>query len=147
MIHDESAEVGDKNPTAIGINAYHAIGDIRHAMRAASSGEHGIKRVSDESDIGDAADKIASVCTRLAGRQIVHYRRAETVRTDFRNARASNVGCVRTNRWDDLVASAIARIQAASSSLCDIKKAVWAKLQAARIVQSGGKDRDVGRSG
>jgi hypothetical protein len=69
------------------------------------------------------------------------------MRTDFGNARASNVGCVRPNRWDDLVASAVGRVQAASSPLSDIKKAVWAKLQAARIVQSGGKDRDAGRSG
>src|SRR5438874_9450040 len=99
MIHDESAEVGDKNPTAIGINAYHAIGDIRHAMRAASSGEHGIKRVSDEGDVGNTADETASVCTRLVGGQIVHYRATEAVGTDFGNARASNVGCVRPNRW------------------------------------------------
>ena len=134
MIHEELAKVGDKTPTAIGINADHAIRDVRHTMRAASSGEHGVKLVSDESYIGDAAGKIASVRTRLAGRQIVHYRRAETVRTDFGNARASHVGCVRPNRWDDLVASAIARVQAASSSLCDIKVSVWAKLQTTRIV-------------
>src|SRR5437763_16501127 len=116
-------------------------------MRAASAGEHSIKLVSDESDIADATNQTASVCTRLAGWQIVHYRRAETMRTDFGNARASNVGCVRPNRWGDLVASAVGRVQAASSPLSDIKKAVWAKLQAARIVQSGGKDRDAGRSG
>ena len=75
-------------------------------MRAASSGEHGIKLVSDERDIGNATNQTASACTGLAGRQIVHYRRAEAVGADFGNARASNVGCVRPNRWDDLVASA-----------------------------------------
>jgi len=51
--------LGDETPSAIGINAYHAIRDIRHAMRAASSSEHGIKLVSDESDIGHAADQTA----------------------------------------------------------------------------------------
>src|SRR5205823_5789258 len=121
---------------------YHAIRNIRHAMRAASSSEHGIKFVSDESDIGNAANKTAHVRTRLAGRQIVHYRRAEAVWTDFGNARAGNVGCVRPNRWDDLVASAIARVQAATSPFGDIKEPIRAKLQAARIVQSAGKNRD-----
>src|SRR5947207_1456971 len=103
-------------------------------MRAASSSKHSIKLVSDEGDIGNTTNKTAHVRTRLAGRQIVHYCRAETVRTDFGNARASNVGCVWPNRWDDLFASPVARVQAASSALCDIKKPVWAKFQAARIV-------------
>src|SRR5438067_8149606 len=134
MIHEELAKVGDKTPTAICINADHAVGQVWHTMRAASSGEHGVKLVSDESDIGHATNQTAQVRTRLAGRQIVHHRCAETVRTDFGNARASNVGCVRPNRWDDLVASAVCRIQAARSPLSDIKKPVWAKLQAARIV-------------
>jgi len=134
MIHEEPAKVGDKTPTAVGMNAYHAIRDIRHAMRAASSGEHGVKLVSDERDIGNATNQTARACTRLVGRQIIHYRRAEAVGTDFGNASASNVGCVRPNRWDDLVASAVGRVQAASSPFCDIKVAVWAKLQAARIV-------------
>src|SRR5207249_11742255 len=103
-------------------------------MRAASSSKHSIKLVSDEGDIGNTTNKTAHVRTRLAGRQIVHHRCAETVRTDFGNARASNVGCVRPNRWDDLVASAVGRIQAASPPFCDIKKPVRAELQAARIV-------------
>src|SRR5947207_3347267 len=116
-------------------------------MRAASSGEHSIKLVSDESDIADATNQTASVRTRLAGRQIVHYCRAETVRTDFGNARASNVGCVWPNRWDDLFASAVARVQTASSPFGDIKEPIRSKFQAARIVQSGGKDRDARCSG
>ena len=135
--------LGDETPSAIGINAYHAIRDIRHAMRAASSSEHGIKVVSDESDIGDAADQTAGVCTRLTGRQIVHDRRAEAVGTDFGNARASNVPGVRPNSRDHYTGG----VQAASSPFGDIKKAVWAKLQAARIVQSAGKNRDAGCSG
>src|SRR5438270_11556273 len=105
-------------------------------MRAASSSKHSIKLVCDESDIGNTTNKTAHVRTRLAGRQIVHHRRAETVRTDFGNARASNVGSVRPNRWDDWVASAIARVQAASSRCGDIKEPIRAKLQAPRIVQS-----------
>ena len=112
-------------------------------MRAASSAEQGIKLVSDESDIGNAADKTATVCTRLTGRQIVHYRRAEAVGTDFGNARASNVPGVRPNSRDHYTGG----VQSASSPFGDIKKAVWAKLQAARIVQSAGKNRDGGRSG
>jgi hypothetical protein len=68
MIHEEPAEVGDKTPSAVGMNTYYCVRDIRHAMRAASSGEHGIKLVSDESDIGHAADETARVGTRLAGR-------------------------------------------------------------------------------
>src|SRR6266550_2479257 len=51
MIHEEPAKVGAKTPTAVGKNAYHAIRDVRHTMRAASSAEHGIKLVSDERDI------------------------------------------------------------------------------------------------
>jgi len=47
MIHEESAQVGDKTPPGVGKNPYHAIRDA-HTMRAASSSEHGIKIVSDE---------------------------------------------------------------------------------------------------
>ena len=56
MIHEESAQVGDKTPPGVGKNLYHAIRDA-HTMRAASSSERGIKIVSDESDIGNAADE------------------------------------------------------------------------------------------
>jgi hypothetical protein len=83
MILLESAKIGDKTPTTAGKNAYHAVRDARHTMRAASSGEHGIKPVSDESDIGNTADQTATFCIRLTGRQIVHYRRAEAVGTDL----------------------------------------------------------------
>src|ERR1700719_184806 len=71
--------------------------------------------------------------------QIVHYRRAEAVGTDFGNARASNVPCVRPNCRDHYTG----RVQAASSPFCDIKVAGWAKLQAARIVQSDDAYRDL----
>ena len=100
MIHEEPTQVGDKTPRTVGKNAYHAVRDAGHTMRAASSSEHGIKVVSDESDIGDAADQTAGVCTRLTRRQIVHDRRAEAVGTDFGNARASNVPGVRPNSRD-----------------------------------------------
>src|SRR6476646_6161078 len=112
-------------------------------MRAASSAEQGIKLVSDERNIGNATDQTARVCTRLAGRQIVHDRRAEAVGTDFGNARASNITGVRPNSRDHYAGG----VQAASSPFGDIKKAVWAKLQAARIVQSAGKNRDGRRNG
>ena len=93
MIHEEPAEVGDKTPPAAGKNPYHAVRDGGHTMRAASSAEHSIKVGSDESHIGNAADETATFCIRLTGRQIVHYRRAEAVATDFGNARASNIPC------------------------------------------------------
>src|SRR5207249_4435035 len=51
------AKIGDNAPPAIRKNAYHAIRDGRHTMRTASSAEHGIKIVFDESDIGNAADE------------------------------------------------------------------------------------------
>ena len=87
--------------------------------------------------------RLPSLCIGLTGRQIVHYRRAEAVGTDFGNARASNVPGVRPNSRDHYTRG----VQSASSPFGDIKKAVRAKLQAARIVQSAGKNRDGGRSG
>src|SRR5262249_1312336 len=107
MSLEEPAEIGDKTQMAVGENTYHAIRDIRHTMRAARSGEHGIKLVSDERDIGNPNDKPAHIRTRLTGRQIVYYRCAEAVGTNFRNARPGNISCVGTNRRHDLIASTL----------------------------------------
>jgi hypothetical protein len=112
-------------------------------MRATSSAKQGIKIVSDERDICDAAYETASVCIRLTGRQIVHHRCAESMGTDFGNARTRNISRVGANIRDHYTGG----VQAASSAFGDIKEPIRTKLQAARIVQSSGKNRDGRRSG
>jgi hypothetical protein len=54
--HHKRAKVGDLGPGAVIVKAYHFIGDGRYPMRAASSGKHGIKGVSDEGNIGYATN-------------------------------------------------------------------------------------------
>src|SRR5260370_38810166 len=97
MSHQKRAEVGDLGPTAVIVKAYHFIGDGRHTVRAASSGEHGIKGVSDEGDICDATNETPKRRTRLAGRKRVTYRRRDTV-DDPGDTRVGIAPCVRPNR-------------------------------------------------
>src|SRR5664279_3256318 len=66
MSHLEFAQVGDQVPTAVSMNTDHAVGNIRHTMRTTGAREHGIKSVSNESDISHATDQTSSVRTRLA---------------------------------------------------------------------------------
>src|SRR6201987_5303622 len=110
-------------------------------MRAASSGEQGIKRVSDKGDVAYATNQTARRRARLAGRKRVTYRRWEAVNDpgDARVGRATGV-------WPNSSDHYAGRIRSANSPFGNIKIAVGPKLQATRIIQSGGKDRDVGWS-
>ena len=51
MIHEELAKVGDKTPTAMCINADHAVGHIRDAVRATRPRGQRVKGVADERNI------------------------------------------------------------------------------------------------
>ena len=111
-------------------------------MRAAGAGEHDVKGVSDKGDIGCAADQTASIRARLAGGKIVYYRRAKAVVIDLGNARACDCCLCRVLPPADLHAAANCRVRSADSPFGHIKVAIRPKFQAARIIQSGGKDRD-----
>src|SRR5438876_9829831 len=113
-------------------------------MRAASAAEQDIKGVSDKGDIGCAANQTASLRICLTGRKVVDCRRADAVGIDLRDTRANDATCVRSH-VRDLFAAAYRRVRTANTPFGNIKVAVRPKLQTARIVQSGGKDRDVVR--
>jgi len=61
---------------------------------------------------------------------------------DLRDAGASDAACVRPNP-SSLFAAADSRVRPTNSPLGNIQLTVGSKLQAAGIVQAGGKDRDV----
>src|SRR5579864_212479 len=62
-----SAEIGNEDRRTIGSNPENAIRGIRYPVRATASGGQRIKGVTDEGDVGHAADEAAEPRLRLAG--------------------------------------------------------------------------------
>lgn len=102
-------------------------------MGTPGSRSDGVQSVSDEFDVGNAADEAAMVRIRLAGGKAVEDGRSVAVRIDFGNPRGIATG-IRSERRRNLLTQADCRSYSASSSLGDVEVAVGPEREATRVV-------------
>ena len=132
-----SAEVGDRGPATVGIDADDAVRHARYSVRAAGAREDGIERVTDKSDVGDAAHQASERRARLARRQAVDEGRASAVAVDPRDPRAGRAPRVRTHRrHDDAVRVRRRRARTADSAFGHVEVAVGTELEPTGVVET-----------
>ena len=119
---------------------------FKQSMGAARTPFQGVESVADEGDIGHAADQAADSWTGLTGRQVGRHSRADSLRTNLRDAcrKTSGIGAGSSGWAGGLLALADGRASAAGSTLRNKKVyPLGTKLQSSGIVKSRGKHGNV----
>src|SRR6185369_15530768 len=136
----ECTEVGNARIGSIGIDLQNGVREGGMCVRTASAGHQGVHLRADEGNVSDTEH----VSDASAGRgQCLNQSGASAARSDFGNA-GIPATCPRADGSRNLLALADRRSSATGASFGDVEIAIRSPLQAARIVESGCKNGNVG---